>query len=176
MASANLYQQHPSRDPCFGLRRRQALARDFTTGKAQAGHDEDFNERVKASPRRQAGPRKAEQRTRNSKGNTPSRKADARISRLVNTERPYWYCDRAAPSERLQSSARKPRGLAGAVATCLYGAHRHDGHPPRRVRGSDRRRMGAFYRRLWRMPFTATRTSDAPPATDGSAPKGLTGC
>jgi hypothetical protein len=50
------------------------MAREFTTGKAQAVTTEDFNERVKRLLADKPDPRKGEQRTKNSKGNTPFQK------------------------------------------------------------------------------------------------------
>lgn len=50
------------------------MARDFTTGRAQAVTTEDFNERVKRLLADKPDPRASERRTKNSKGNTPFKK------------------------------------------------------------------------------------------------------
>ncbi|MDP4006184.1 hypothetical protein [Methylobacterium sp. NEAU K] len=47
------------------------MAREFTTGKAQAVTPEDFNERVKRLLANKPDPRKAEPRARNFKANKP---------------------------------------------------------------------------------------------------------
>ncbi len=50
------------------------MARALPTGKAQSVSSEDFNERVKRLLADKPDPRKAEPRTKNSKGNTPFKK------------------------------------------------------------------------------------------------------
>jgi hypothetical protein len=50
------------------------MARDLPTGKAQSVSVEDFNERMKRLFADKPDPRKAEPRTKNSKGNTPFKK------------------------------------------------------------------------------------------------------
>lgn len=50
------------------------MARDFTTGKAQAVTTEDFNERVKRLLADKPDPRKAAAQTKNFKGSTPFKK------------------------------------------------------------------------------------------------------
>lgn len=75
MLSAHPYGPYPSaQSRALGNEAEARMARDLPTGKARSVTTEDFNERVKRLLADKPDPRKAEPRTKNSRGSTPFRK------------------------------------------------------------------------------------------------------